>query len=85
MAKAGVKHSLNSAYSKWDNLEISDDESEVHRLQFRKTCHANARLEHSQPEACMPQLRGVGRNHTASLVLVARFVERPAGSPEHRP
>jgi cell division cycle protein 37 len=30
MAKAGVKHSLNSAYSKWDNLEISDDESEVH-------------------------------------------------------
>jgi len=26
----------------------------------------------------MPQLRGVDRNHTASLVLVARFVERPA-------
>ena len=33
---------------------------------------------HSQPEACMPQLRGVDRNHTASLVLVARFVKRPA-------
>jgi hypothetical protein len=32
----------------------------------------------SQPEACMPQLRGVDRNHTASLVLVARFVKRPA-------
>ena len=48
------------------------------RLQFSITCRANARLEHSQPEACMPQLRGVDRNHTASLVLVARFVKRPA-------
>jgi hypothetical protein len=40
----------------------------------------NQYTEHTQPEACMPQLRGVGsdRNHTASLVLVARFVERPA-------
>ena len=48
------------------------------RLQFGITCRANARLEHSQREACMPQLRGVDRDHSASLVLVARFVERPA-------
>jgi hypothetical protein len=51
-------------------------------LQFsiRLTCRPNARLGHNPPEACMQQLLGVGRNHTASRLRPRRSVRRTSGA-----